>query len=134
MLVNPDLCFGCRACSSVCPAGLITLRDQDGRRVLRFSGTCGEDCSRCQEVCPPGAITLREVAGMPGAVELEFSLRRCAVCGQPFAPEKALAALHPRVQETLGGGETPWWDLCPACRRSLLASNILQVAGPLMAR
>jgi formate hydrogenlyase subunit 6/NADH:ubiquinone oxidoreductase subunit I len=131
LIVNPDLCFGCRACSSVCPARLIALRDEDGRRFLRFPGVCDEDCSRCQEVCPPGAITLGEVAGAPEAVELEFVLRRCTVCGRAFAPEKALAALRPRVREAVGGGELPWWDLCPSCRRGVLAGSVAQAASPL---
>jgi ferredoxin len=96
LIVNPDLCFGCRACSSVCPAHLIALRDEDGRRFLRFPGVCDEDCSRCQEVCPPGAITLGEVAGAPEAVELEFvpaalyglraRLRAGESAGGPAAP------------------------------------------------
>ncbi|RME36491.1 MAG: hypothetical protein D6793_05685 [Thermoflexia bacterium] len=45
LLVNPDLCFGCRACSSVCPARRIALWEEDGRRFLRFPGVCQEDCS-----------------------------------------------------------------------------------------
>lgn len=129
LIVNPDLCFGCRACSSVCPAHLIALRDEDGRRFLRFPGFCQEDCSRCQEVCPPGAMRLEEVAGAPEGVELTFSLQRCAACGHPFAPEKALAALLSRVQEALGGGDTSWWDLCPSCRRGVLAGTITQAVG-----
>jgi len=131
--VSQELCFGCRACSSVCPAHLIALRDEDGRRFLRFPGVCDEDCSRCQEVCPPGAITLGEVAGAPEAVELVFSLRRCTVCGRAFAPEKALEALRPRVREAVGGGELPWWGLCPSCRRGVLAGSVAQAASPLAA-
>lgn len=132
--VNPDLCFGCRACSSACPAGLIALRDEGGQRVLRFPGVCDEDCSRCPEVCPAEAITLGEVAAMPSGLELSFALQRCAACGQPFAPQKALAALLPRVQEALGGGETSWWDLCPACRRKVLAGYLIQTAFSSAAR
>ncbi len=128
LFVNPDLCFGCRACSSVCPASLISLQDGDGRRALHFPGVCEEDCSRCPEVCPAGALRLEEVAEAPPAVELSFALQRCAACGQPFAPQKALASLLPRVQEALGGGETPWWDLCPACRREALARSVAQAA------
>lgn len=124
LLVNPDLCFGCRACSSVCPAHRILLQDEGDLRTLRFPGVCEEDCSRCPEVCPAGALALQAVAGAPETVVLTFPLRRCALCGQPFAPEKALAALHPRVRETLGGGETSWWDLCPACRRRTLAEAV----------
>ncbi len=126
--VNSDLCFGCRACSSVCLAGRITMRDEEDRRFLRFSGVCDEDCSRCQEVCPPGAIRLEGVVEAPPAVEISFALQRCAACGQPFAPEKALTALLPRVQEALGGGEAPGWNLCPSCRRKVLAGTVVQAA------
>ncbi|RME36490.1 MAG: hypothetical protein D6793_05680 [Thermoflexia bacterium] len=59
------------------------------------------------------------MAGAPEGVELTFALQRCAACGRPLAPQKALAALHPRVQEALGGGDTPYWNLCPSCRRGL---------------
>lgn len=132
LFINLDLCFGCRACSSVCPEVRIVLRDEDDRRILHFPGVCDEDCSRCPEVCPAGAIRLEEVAEAPPALELLFALQRCTACGQPFAPQKALAALLPRVQEVLGGGETPWWDLCPSCRRGTLAGNVVRAAGPLV--
>ncbi len=127
LLVDEALCFGCRACSSVCPAALIRLEEADGLRSIRFPGTCDEECVRCQDVCPQEAIAFGEVEREREGAQLRFPLRLCSRCGQPFAPERLLAALPARIEEVLGAGEALWIGLCPTCRREQTASGLLEL-------
>jgi len=128
LTVDEALCFGCRACSSVCPVSLIRLEEADGLRSILFPSICDEECVRCQEACPQGAIAFEEVRRRREGVRLRFPLRRCERCGQPFAPEALLAALPARIEEVLTGQETLWLGLCLDCRREQAAAGLLERA------
>lgn len=128
LIVDEARCFGCRACSSVCPASLIQLEEADGVRSILFAGICVEECVLCRDACPQEAIAFEEVGQEREGVRLRFPLRRCDRCGEPFAPERLLEALPARLEEALGTAEAPWVGLCPGCRREQAAVGLLQPA------
>ena len=60
LVVDPDLCVGCRLCIVACPFGAITF-DQDQRRAIKCD-LCGDGEPWCVRVCQPGALTYRPPA------------------------------------------------------------------------
>ena len=128
LVVDEGLCIGCRACASVCPVAYISLTDDGSHRVIRFPASCEEDCTLCLEACPKGAIALQEVSQVEEAVEFSFVLRCCARCGRPFAPEKALADIAPRIAEAIAAEPGDWLDLCWSCRREETARGLLEAS------
>lgn len=58
--VNSEVCIGCGACASVCPTGVIRIREYDGKRHLRFWNTEVEliACASCGAQFAPGATLL----------------------------------------------------------------------------
>ncbi|MDH7487080.1 MAG: 4Fe-4S dicluster domain-containing protein [Anaerolineae bacterium] len=128
LLVSAERCIGCRACATVCPAGLITLSDTDRRRTVWFAAVCREECTRCVEACPTEAINLPTVTGAVRGegTRLDFELRACAGCGAPVATVEMLAWLRavipPEVQTDAEG--TQWLELCPQCRQEVEAQRV----------
>lgn len=123
--VSAERCIGCRACGTICPAGLVTLSDSDHRRSVRFAALCAEDCDLCVGACPTGAINLPLSAGPgPGeGTELLFELQACAGCGVPVATAEMLAWLRAEIPQDLqtDAEGQEWLDLCPGCRQQLEA-------------
>ena len=118
--VSAEQCIGCRACATVCPAGLITLDDHDHRRTVRFAALCAEECDRCEAACPTQAIHLAPaVAPVGEGTALSFILQACSGCGAPLAPAEMLAhlrtAIPAQVQADAEGQD--WLGLCPTCRQ-----------------
>lgn len=118
--VSVERCIGCRACVTVCPAGLIALADSNHRRTVRFAAVCAEDCDLCVTACPTQAIRLAPLTGKPEEeATLDFVLDACAECGAVLAPLETLvhlrATIPPQVQADAEGGE--WLVLCPVCRQ-----------------
>jgi ferredoxin len=118
--VIADRCLGCRACATVCPAGLITRTDTDHRREVRFATLCAEECDRCVAACPTQAIDLAAATGLTNReTVLEFAMVACEGCDAPLAPAEMLAHLRAAVPvqvQTDAGGQR-WLRLCPACRQ-----------------
>lgn len=58
--VNSEVCIGCGACASVCPTGVIRVREYDGKRHLRFWNTAVElvSCRSCGEQFAPNPTLL----------------------------------------------------------------------------
>ena len=54
--VDPNLCLGCMACMSVCPAGAITNPDE---QAFIVESACSK-CLKCIEVCPADAIKIKK--------------------------------------------------------------------------
>ena len=50
-VVDTDLCVGCGACASECPAGAIEIVDEKAC----ISSDCA-GCGVCEDACPVGAI------------------------------------------------------------------------------
>jgi Fe-S-cluster-containing hydrogenase component 2 len=118
--VSAERCIGCRACATVCPAGLITLTDHDHRRTVRFAAVCAEECDRCAAACPTEAIDLAPaVAPVGEGTALSFALEACSGCGAALAPAEMLAhlrAANPAALQTDAEGQD-WLGLCPTCRQ-----------------
>ena len=131
LTVTAERCIGCRACATVCPAGLITRTDADFRTV-RFAATCAEECDRCVAACPTQAITLADFRsfpnfGSPGeGTVLEFALVACEGCGAPLAPAEMLAHLRAEVPAPVQADAEglDWLALCPACRQQVEAQRM----------
>ena len=125
--IDAALCIGCRACTTVCPAGLITLTDSDHRRMVRFSAACAEDCDLCPAACPTQAIRLEPQGALEGeGTVLVFALTACGGCGAPLAPVEMLdhlrAAVPAQVQTDAEGQD--WLELCPDCRQQFEAQRM----------
>jgi carbon-monoxide dehydrogenase iron sulfur subunit len=57
LIVDSDLCVGCRMCIVACPFGAISL-DQDRRQAIKCD-LCGGVEPWCVRFCEPGALTFR---------------------------------------------------------------------------
>lgn len=95
--VDGDLCFGCGGCANVCPAGAISIHDQDQHtRVLLFEWRRCTYCARCEEVCPEHAIRMTEqfetATDQPAdmTLRLEVFMGPCQRCGRCFPPPTPL--------------------------------------------
>ena len=65
MIVDGDLCVGCRMCMVACPFGAVTL-DRDRRQAIKCD-LCGGVEPWCVRFCEPGALTYK----LPPAVSLD---------------------------------------------------------------
>lgn len=118
--VSAQRCIGCRACATVCPAGLITLSDRDHRRTVHLAAVCAEECERCAAACPTQAIHLAPAVTRAGeGTTLSFVLQACPGCGTPIAPAEMLAHLRAAIPAGLQADAEgqDWLGLCPTCRQ-----------------
>jgi hydrogenase-4 component H len=95
---DSEKCLACSACAIACPPNAIQTFIDVEAQTITWSINYGRCifCGRCHESCPTNAIKLSkefELAVMNKA-DLEemctYSLETCTVCGQPFAPKKAI--------------------------------------------
>ena len=56
-VVDKEKCIGCGTCVSVCPQGVLELKD-DKAEVVKPEECIG--CRSCEAACPEGAITVVE--------------------------------------------------------------------------
>jgi NAD-dependent dihydropyrimidine dehydrogenase PreA subunit len=64
---NPELCNGCRMCSTVCPHAVFA---QNGRLAQLVRPTKCMECGACQRNCPTGAIMVDSGVGCAAAMML----------------------------------------------------------------
>lgn len=61
MIINKDLCIGCKACVPYCPMGAIL--EQEGSKVLTIDQDECVECNNCREaqVCPVDALEIPDL-------------------------------------------------------------------------
>ena len=73
VLVNGDLCIGCRSCILACPFGVISMAEMGERHsAIIKCDLCVERLAAgrlpaCVEGCPTGALSFRELGEVAGA-------------------------------------------------------------------
>lgn len=77
-------------------------------------------CTACAFVCPTGAIKIVEDGECIGIEnwEAQVAMKKCRVCGKPFAPVAYLEQIREKVHLS-----DDVLDTCPACRRKILISS-----------
>jgi Fe-S-cluster-containing hydrogenase component 2 len=75
LIVDSDLCVGCRMCIVACPFGAVSL-DGDKRQAIKCD-LCGGVEPWCVRFCEPGALTFR--------LPVDASLHRKRVAGRRLA-------------------------------------------------
>lgn len=88
-------CIACGSCAYVCPTGIIKKNDLE-RSV---------ECS--PEGCTEGG-PMREILNW----QVEYALKTCTSCGNPFAPVAHLDKIGKRFHSL-----PQFFNLCPSCRR-----------------
>ena len=122
LVVSKDKCIGCRACTSMCPATMITLSDKNEVRTIKFPITCAEDCERCAKFCSESAIELRPVPeSSEDILTLEFSLIACTECGAPHSTEPMIDKVRSSLLEALQPVDPYWMHSCIFCRQKKTA-------------
>ncbi|MCQ8903411.1 MAG: hypothetical protein NQU42_04890 [Methanothrix sp.] len=109
MKVDERRCIGCRACSAISRS--ISISEDAGIRSITFHSHDESLTERLIEACPAGAISSGITAE---SITLTFRMKRCSVCGEPFATEREIEHVASLIPET----HKNWLDLCPECRRA----------------
>jgi len=139
-------CFECGKCNATCP--LYELFDElswrCSPRSIVEAGLVGSDltagesiwyclqCDACTEGCPCGVEIrdfIADVRALAIAIGRDQHVRRCTVCGEPFAPLTTLDAIARRTAEQ---GEPPaLLRTCPRCRKREFAKQARWALGNL---
>ncbi len=130
--VDESRCWGCGVCTRICPPNALTLEsDGDGYLILKyFMGRC-IFCGMCAEVCPRNAIEVTKEFEL-ASLSLEDLVRsvkhevvRCRVCGKVIGPKVEMV----EATKSVGGEGVKYFDLCPKCRKLMVARGIMTKAG-----
>ncbi len=130
--VDPKLCWGCGVCTRICPPNALTLKQrEDGTLVLSyFMGRC-IFCGMCAEVCPRGAITVTKEFELASLTmedltrDVKHDVVRCRICGRVIGPAVEIK----EATKSVGGEEAKYYDLCPECRKLVVARGIMTKVG-----
>lgn len=125
VIVNPDACTLCHACTGACPAG--ALSDTPDRPELRFTETACVQCGICAATCPENAITLSPgidfaAWDMPRRLLHEEEPFACTGCGKEFGTRSAIERVQARLSDhwmftgEAGADRMRLLTLCDDCR------------------
>lgn len=124
VLVDPDKCTICLACTHLCPSGALSGQ-VDPAPALYFKESLCMQCDLCRAGCPEKAITL-QARFLPDASAREASrelasdqLAPCSSCGTPFIGRRklavSLALMQEHAKDMPGGIDS--LRMCPSCRQ-----------------
>ena len=144
VLIDPDLCIGCRFCTVACPYGMIEMSPV-GKLAVKCDlcvarpGAPGQPA--CVEACPTSALEFRvvddELAAQREEVEQRVlaALREapapgggakvagCVDCGAEVVPAKMLDVVRGKLPERFAVA-----SVCPRCRRQRLAGILVELS------
>ncbi len=125
-------CTGCGVCSTLCPAGALTQKQENGKFYLSFKPALCVNCRVCAETCMPGAMKIKDTARLNYLMEnaeiglFETERKTCSVCGMDFVA----------APETLQiSGEPVTNDICPLCisrhkkQMAFIQSGFIKASG-----
>jgi ferredoxin len=72
--VDPDECFSCGTCVSLCPVEAISI-DKDGTVVFDREKCVGSTCSACVDACPTRAIKSVKELGTVGKTKKKTGMQ-----------------------------------------------------------
>jgi hydrogenase-4 component H len=122
--IDIDKCIGCGSCANACPPRLISVIDQDTRRIIKFAlGRCTY-CARCAEVCPEDAITMTREFELATndkndlLITVDLNMAKCERCGKLFATQRMVDKLTKELPEKIEiePSTMKWLNICPDCR------------------
>ena len=124
VLVDPDKCTICLACTYLCPSGALSGQ-ADTAPALYFKESLCVQCDVCSAGCPEKAIAL-QARFLPDAAAREASrelandkLVPCSSCGTPFIGRRklavSLALMQEHAKDMPGGIDS--LRMCPSCRQ-----------------
>ncbi|MCL4456459.1 MAG: 4Fe-4S dicluster domain-containing protein [Nitrospirae bacterium] len=105
-------CTGCGVCATLCPAGALTQKQEDGKFSLSFKPALCVNCRVCEETCLPKAVKIKETARLNYLLEdaeikvFETERNACSVCGMDFVAATESLQIS---------GEPGTNDICPLC-------------------
>ncbi|MCP4716443.1 MAG: 4Fe-4S dicluster domain-containing protein [Deltaproteobacteria bacterium] len=94
-------CIACGSCAFVCPTGIIKKNDLD------TSATCSPEGTK--EEGPK-----REILNW----QVEYELKKCMKCGNPYAPVKHLTQLEKQFYSLPN-----FFNYCPSCRKYIVVDK-----------
>jgi len=141
VLVDAEVCTGCKLCTLVCPFGVIEMSN-----AAKLAVKCDQCVSRadapgtpaCAEACPTKAIAFVEVddsvrqrrgcedqqvtaelGAHAAAAAGEEKTVACELCGEKAGPTKQIAFARKKLPDDVTVG-----NVCPSCRRRLTAAAV----------
>jgi formate hydrogenlyase subunit 6/NADH:ubiquinone oxidoreductase subunit I len=131
--IDTDKCLGCGACVHVClnEAMKAELRD-DLIRLTHEYWKCTA-CGNCMDACPKECMEVVDSFDLPRflsdekRVKMETGALSCRSCGRSFLP----LLLEEEVRKVIDNDALTesYIELCPSCRRFLLAERIKTSLG-----
>lgn len=136
---SAEMCIACGACAVACPPDAIHMDTDLDAGSITWSLNYGRCifCGRCEEACPMGAVRLTEEFELAVMSKDDlmsrsvYSLARCSVCGEPFAPAKEVdyaARLLAAAGGIEAGEAASMAGVCTDCKRALDAERAAEGA------
>lgn len=128
--IDPELCIGCGACSSICPTNAITIEfDDRAASVIRKPEKCIY-CLSCIDSCPNDALKTvqhNHVYFTITVEEVQMAAIKCVRCGKPFATYKhaekvrdmIINKISISIRDVFLEDYKTYHRICPECRKKI---------------